>query len=58
MSQSNPTLRFEINVYMNDTIVQQNIILTCRTLKHLCNSNKKAKINTIFNNNLSMKFYT
>jgi hypothetical protein len=39
----NPTLGCEINVYMNDIIVQQNIILTCRALKHLCNSNKKTK---------------
>jgi hypothetical protein len=53
----NPTLGCEINVYMNDIIVQQNIILTCRALKHLCNSNKKTK-KTAFNNNYSMKFYT
>jgi hypothetical protein len=53
----NPTLGCEINVYMNDVIVQQNIILTCRTLKHPRNSNKKKKKNT-FNNKISMKVYT
>jgi hypothetical protein len=53
----NPTLGCEINVYTNDIIVQQNIILTCRVLKHLSNSNKKTK-KTAFNNNYSMKFYT
>jgi hypothetical protein len=39
----NLALCCEINTYMNDIIVQQNIILICRALKHLCNSNNMTK---------------
>jgi hypothetical protein len=53
----NLALCCEINAHMNDIIVQQNIILICKTLKHLYNSNKKTKkyyIEWFF----FMKFYT
>ncbi len=39
----NLALCCEINTHMNDVIVQKKIILICRTLKHLYNSNKRTK---------------
>jgi hypothetical protein len=39
----NLTLCCEINAHMNDIIVQQNIVLICRTLLCLYNSNKRTK---------------
>jgi hypothetical protein len=47
----------EINTCINDIIVQQSIILICKTLKHLCNSNKRIKKYYI-NDKISKKFYT
>jgi hypothetical protein len=39
----NLTLCCEINAHMNDIIVQQIIILICKTLPHFCNSHKRIK---------------
>jgi hypothetical protein len=52
----NLSLWCEINVYMNDLIVQQNLILICNVLKDHFNCNKKTK-NTNFSENISMKIY-
>jgi len=40
-----PNLAFccEINAHMDDRIVQQNIVLICKTLSCFCNSNKRIK---------------
>jgi len=47
----------EVNAHMNDIIIQQNIILICKTLSHVCNSTKGLRTTT-FNDIFSMKFYT
>jgi hypothetical protein len=39
----NLTLCCEINAHMNDIIFQQNIILVCKALSYLFNSNKRTK---------------
>jgi len=52
----NLSLWCEIIAYINDLIVQQNIILICNVLKHHFNCNKKTK-KISFNEKKSMKFY-
>jgi hypothetical protein len=39
----NLALCCEINAHMNDRIVQQNIVLICKTLSCFYNSNKRTK---------------
>jgi hypothetical protein len=52
----NLALCCEINAHMNDIIVQQNVILICKTFIYTIST--KGLKSTTFNDKIFMKFYT